>query len=103
MPRRNPAGGHNGRRSSLTVVIAVALPLLLYFGRERWFRYDEWSFLASREVNLHDLFTAHSVHWVTLPILVYRALWAAFGLHSYVPYQAVSVVSRSRWPFSSAP
>jgi len=78
---------------AFAVVVVVALPLLLYFGRERWFRYDEWSFLASREANLHDLFAAHSVHWVTLPILGYRALWAAFGLHSYVPYQAMSVVS----------
>ena len=72
----------------------VALPLLLYLGRTRWFRYDDWDFLASRSAtSLHDLFEAHAVHWSTLPILVYRSLWEVVGLRSYLPYQATSVVT----------
>ena len=56
------------------VVVVVALPVLLYLGRDRWFRYDEWDFLASGDAtSLHDLFEPHSVHWSTLPVLEYRA------------------------------
>jgi hypothetical protein len=79
---------------AFVVVLVVALPVLLYLGRERWFRYDEWDFLASRSAtSLHDLFEAHAVHLTALPILVFRGLWKVFGLESYRPYQFVSVVS----------
>ena len=38
------------------------------------------------------LFVPHNEHWSTIPILVYRVLFAGFGLHSYVPYILVLVV-----------
>ncbi len=34
-----------------------------------------------------DLLRPHNEHISVLPILVYRALWHLFGLHSYDPYQ----------------
>ena len=44
--------------------------------RPMWFYLDEWDFLANRTAfNLGDLFRAHNEHWVTMPVLVYRALW----------------------------
>jgi hypothetical protein len=76
------------------VVAVVSIPLLLRLGHDRWFQYDDWDFLASRDAgSLHDLFEAHGQHWSTLPILVYRAEWYLFGLHSYWPYQLASVLS----------
>jgi hypothetical protein len=73
------------------VVLAAALPLYLWRGRDQWFYLDEWDYLADRSAtSLHDLLRPHNEHWQTLPILVYRLLWRVFGLHSYKPYQLMT-------------
>ena len=75
------------------VVAAASAPILVHLGRHEWFRYDEWDFLASRDISdLGDLLEPHAVHWSTLPILAYRALWAVVGIRSYVPYQLLNIV-----------
>jgi hypothetical protein len=72
----------------------VALGFYMYISRPMWFFIDEWDFLANRTAfNLHDVFEAHNEHWVTLPVLAYRALWFVFGLKSYRPYQLVIVLA----------
>src|SRR5262249_43154180 len=59
----------------------------LHAGRHEWFYLDEWDFLARRRAShLGDLFRAHNEHWVTIPVLVYRALYSTFGLRAYLPY-----------------
>jgi hypothetical protein len=79
---------------AFVVVQVVALFILLYLGRNRWFRYDDWDFVSSRSAtSVRDLFEPHNVHWSTLPILVYRGLWSLFGLHTYVPYQLLGVLT----------
>jgi hypothetical protein len=87
------------RRSQSWEIIAfvgcaiVAVAVLLWLGRGRWFKHDEWDFLAARHAtSLHDLFAPHVVHWSTLPILVYRLLWQTVGLRSYIPYEILSIV-----------
>ncbi len=73
----------------MVVIGAVAW---FWAGRHRWFFRDEWDFLAARDGgDLRSLLRPHNEHWSTLPILSYRLLWRAAGLHSYVPYQAVSI------------
>jgi hypothetical protein len=72
---------------------AVALCFYLWIGRGIWFNGDEWDFLTNRSAgSLHDLFTPHSQHWSTLPILAYRFWWHVVGLRSYTPYLASVVV-----------
>jgi hypothetical protein len=96
-----PAAGESaGRRAerwaliAFLVVAVVSVPLLLRLGHDRWFQFDDWDFLASRDGgNLRDLLEPHGAHWSTLPIIAYRAEWYLFGLHSYWPYQLVSVLS----------
>ncbi|MGH8984169.1 MAG: hypothetical protein ACRDY6_09900 [Acidimicrobiia bacterium] len=67
--------------------------MFLVFGHRRWFFIDEWDFLADRNArNLDDLLRPHNDHWMTLPILVWRALFRLFGLRTYVPYQAVLIL-----------
>jgi hypothetical protein len=74
-------------------VLAIALPIYLYYGRHRWFFFDEWDFLVTRDGgDLGDLFRPHNAHWVTLPIMAYRVLWRLVGLHSYLPYRVLLVV-----------
>ena len=81
------------------MVLAAALPILLVVGRRKWFFWDEWDFLAQRGLHGHGLaeavarlFRPHNEHWSTLPILVYRLLFALFGVRHYLPYQAVVVL-----------
>jgi hypothetical protein len=71
----------------------VALVLWPVLARHRWFFLDDWDFLAARKAgDLGDLFRPHNEHWSTIPILVWRALFWAVGLRSYLPYQLVVVV-----------
>jgi hypothetical protein len=92
----------NGRDDSVTAGTAlwmfffgelIAFVFYLYVARPMWFFLDEWDFLANRTAfNVHDLFQAHNEHWVTLPVLAYRALWFVFGLNTYRPYQIAIIL-----------
>jgi hypothetical protein len=74
-------------------VEAYAVVFWLHAGRHEWFYLDEWDFLAGRRAtHLGDLFRAHNEHWVTVPVLVYRALYSIFGLRAYLPYRLVVLV-----------
>ena len=73
-------------------VEVVALVFFLLAGRHLWFVGDEWDFLAGRSLSLHDLLAQHGGHMVAVPLVVYRLLFAIFGLRSYLPYQLVAVV-----------
>ncbi len=74
--------------------LIVAAPIILFvFGDYRWFFGDEWEFIANRSLAPNDLFRQHFGHWVTTPIIAYRVLYWIFGLRSYVPYQALLVVT----------
>ena len=71
----------------------IALVFYMYISRPMWFFLDEWDFLANRTAfNVHDLFAPHNEHWVTLPVIVYRALWFVFGLNTYRPYQFLIIL-----------
>jgi hypothetical protein len=65
--------------------------VLLYCNRDQWFFGDEWDFIGHRGVFRAErsLWAPHSEHWSTLPILIYRGLYARYGLLTYVPYVAV--------------
>jgi hypothetical protein len=71
------------------VFLVAAFPIVLFgVGAYHWFFRDEFVFLAGRSGLTLDVFRPHDGHWTTVPILVYRALWALFGMRSYLPYQA---------------
>lgn len=77
--------------ATFVVVIAVSLPLILYLGRDMWFRGDEWDFLVERSFG--DVLEPHNhVHWTTIPVIVYRLLYRFIGLHNYLPYQVIVVL-----------
>ncbi len=81
-PRRVYAG-------TLLGGLLVAGGILVGFARRLYFFGDDWAFLLTRGsvggTDL-DLFAPHNEHWTTLPILLYRALFAVFGLDHYLPY-----------------
>ncbi len=78
------------------MVVGAAFGVLLYENRNQWFGGDEWNIITDRGLTAgpgHDgLLEPHFEHWSTLPIAVYRLLFAVFGLHSYWPYVVVLVV-----------
>ena len=75
------------------VSLAVGAIVLMYFNRGQWFFGDEWGFLVDRAITIGDkgLFAPHNEHWSTGPLLIYGALFRAFGMASYAPYVAVLI------------
>jgi hypothetical protein len=72
-------------------VEAAAFVYYLALSRRTWFFADEWEFLSGRGLGVHDLLRAHYGHWTAVPIVVYRVMWWAVGLRSYLPYVALTV------------
>jgi hypothetical protein len=93
-----PAAPPSTARAALVTFLAVdalAVGLLLWWGRQRWFLFDEWSFLAERDVSVDGLLRPHNGHWSTVPIAVYRAVWEVAGLRSYLAYQVPVVTAHA--------
>lgn len=76
------------------VALVGGFLVLLYCNRDQWFFGDEWDFLGHRGVvgAERSLWSPHNEHWSTVPILIYRALYARYGLLSYMPYVVVLLV-----------
>jgi hypothetical protein len=68
--------------------LAVALAVLVWVCRGQWFFGDEWDFILSRGLHhpMWSIWRPHNEHWSTLPILWWRATFAAFGIRTYWPY-----------------
>ncbi|MFN2556865.1 MAG: hypothetical protein ABR592_08325 [Nitriliruptorales bacterium] len=74
------------------LTLVVGLVVLVVASRGHWFVIDEWGFLTDRRLDdVRGLFAPHQEHWSTLPIVLWRALFAVVGLHSYWPYQLVAL------------
>jgi hypothetical protein len=96
-PEETPTSSSRSDRAALGVFalwVAIALPVLLFgLGAYYWFFRDDFSFIVNQSLAPHALFRAQSgSHWSTVPILVYRALYEVFGLHSYRAYQFFVIV-----------
>lgn len=59
--------------------------LVFWAGRGDWFSFGDWHFLAGPVTR--DIWTPVEQHWSTLPALLYRAYFSAFGLE-YTPFLA---------------
>jgi hypothetical protein len=84
-------------RLALGVFVAyliAAVPLIiLVLGDFYWFLADDWAIIIDYQAwDPSDLFEARAGHWVTLPILLYRALWNLVGLNYWV-YQLALVLT----------
>ncbi len=71
------------------VYVGVSFIVLLRMGRHYWFYEDEWHLLL-RDLTPAGLFRPLNQHWLTLPLLVFHALFWAFGLN-YGPYQVCAI------------
>ena len=66
---------------------AIAFIVLFYLARTMTFRTDDWDLIAN--VSLSDpisLFRPHNEQWLTIPALLFRAVFLVVGMHTYLPY-----------------
>ncbi len=58
-----------------------------------WFHGDEWDVLVTRDgADLASVFEATNfLHWTTIPVLFYRAMFQVVGLRHYLPYQVPAI------------
>jgi hypothetical protein len=75
------------------VAAAVALPMLLWFGRDHWFFLDDWWVLTRDGLTSPGYLDGHNGHWVTLLRFDYRLNFELWGLRSYLPYQVPVVLA----------
>jgi hypothetical protein len=90
-----PAPPPADARGVATYLHYLSLPIafigLLWFTRNEYFREDDWEFIHRLipGVGHLGLFVPHNEHWSTLPLLVYRMLFAVAGVRTYLPFMAV--------------
>ncbi len=68
---------------------------LVVLAREIWFWGDDFEFLLRRgsvDSVDHGLFAPHNGHWSTMVVLIYRSLYAVFGMTTYLPYVLITIV-----------
>ena len=90
--RRQPDVPSRMRNAHNVSLVAAAL-LLIYDSTHQWFHQDEWNFLAFRSVNLYSLFLPHNVHWLTIPILIWRGLFNLVGVRYYWLYALPLIIA----------
>jgi hypothetical protein len=87
-----PVAGGRWSARVFAVAVVVALPLLLWFGRDHWFYLDEWQILGADGVSSTGYLDGHNGHWITWLRLEYRLSFELWGLRSYLPYQVPAVL-----------
>jgi hypothetical protein len=65
---------------------------LVWLGLGLTFFADEWSVITDRSVAIADLLRPFNEHWLAVTIVVYRAMLALFGMHTYVPFLVLLAV-----------
>ena len=70
----------------------AATIVLLHVGRGLTFFYDEWSWILGRRTGTLDDFLAnHNGHLNLVPVIVYKAMWAVFGLTNYAAFRVLDI------------
>jgi hypothetical protein len=66
----------------------VTFAVALWLGRNLWFHTDEWNLMTQRGIlsGSPRWLEPYNGHWLTAPILIYKLLYRAFDLRSYIPY-----------------
>ncbi|MEO6653294.1 MAG: hypothetical protein ABIP17_11620 [Ilumatobacteraceae bacterium] len=83
---------HRLAGAAFAAAIVVATVVFAIVGRNQWFILDDWSVLITRrrigvvDGAMHEYFVGQDGHWMTVPVMLYRAIEALFGLGSYWPF-----------------
>jgi hypothetical protein len=75
----------------LAVIASGLLLYLLTRGSSFWG--DDWVWVTGRRANtVHNFLSPYDGHLSVLPLVIYRVMFAAFGIGSYAPYRALVIV-----------
>ena len=92
---RATLAGERGARWAFHLAVGAAIVVFAFIGQGQWFVRDDWGFVLGRNV-VHQqrgwsawLFEAQDGHWLTVPILMFRAVHLLFGIGSYWPFLAM--------------
>lgn len=79
----------------LGALLAVAVPVLvLSHAGDPWFMGDDWGLLQERSLGRpSDWWRPQNGHWSTVPILVYQVLLHTIGLHHFLVFRLVVVLT----------
>ena len=64
---------------------------LLALASQQWFWSDDFGVLSLRHDPLSGLIQPNGYHWLLSSTLIHEALYAVFGLHTYLPFLSVSI------------
>ena len=71
-------------------LIPIALALIIYFGRDTTFWFDDWTWIEDRRPWTWAVFThPHNDHLSIVPIAIYKLLFVTVGIGDYLPYRLV--------------
>ncbi len=85
-PPTTPAWG----RWAPVALVLVALPVLVWLGRDMTFYHDEYAFILQRDLSWDGLLTPHNEHLSATLVVLYRVLIGTVGTVSYWPYLGVT-------------
>lgn len=75
--------------------MVTAAALIVYWGRGQWFSSEDLNYgvrLATEPLGHALLHPPPNKYLIAFPLLVYKGLFEAFGMHSYVPYRITGIV-----------
>lgn len=86
------AATDQGARWGFWIAFVVGVAVVVTVSRDQWFIRDDWALVITRTAVRDSagwkewLFSAQDGHWLTVPVLIYRAIQNVFGLGSYLPF-----------------
>lgn len=88
------------RAAWLAALAAIALASAYTVDRVRglWFFGDDWQFLLERRLTqdpVGALLDPHNEHWSTVPVLIFRTVFAAVGLEHYPVYALLPIAAHA--------
>lgn len=81
---------------SFYALVALAAVVLLVFGRELTFFFDDWQLILVPEALApHNLLNPHNGQLIAMPRVIYGVLLDLFGMTSQLPFRAINVAAAS--------
>lgn len=82
----------------LTLIVAAvcisAFAVLLYVTGYVNLYWDEWDFVSiARRWSFNVFLLPHNEHWATIPIFIWKLLFATVVIRSHIPYEAAPVAA----------
>jgi hypothetical protein len=80
---------------------ALGFGVLMVLGSAATFRLDDWDFVVNRSLgDPTSWMIPFNEQWLAVPVVIFRVLFEAVGMHSYLPYLAVLLIAHLATAFA---